>query len=218
MSSPSFFLPTFSPLIFPTHLFLLFKWLVQPLPPQEKVSENFLQNTAPLLKHSNGLKRACPKVFTSIKNDTKFPFRNIPSGRCRLKTNKQKGLQIIYCFLTLKNVLQHTRLTHRYCHFMEHCRNQPNIWYHNNKVTSITKTGLLWNLSPFYDKIIILAVWIHSRFLAHAPTNTGSQREISLADSSGELFSCALRSYEVRHLVQQFLNMRNYKTYTRLQF
>lgn len=63
-------------------------------------------------------------------------------------------LQIIsFFFLTLQKVLQPTRLMHRYCCFLESCRNQPHIWYQNNLVFSVTKIGLLWNFNPIYAKL-----------------------------------------------------------------
>lgn len=175
----------------------------------------------------SGEKRVWSDTFQSLHIDkptTKFHFGNIPWGRCIL--NNKKRLQIIGFFLALQKVLQHTRLVHRYCHFLESCRNQPNIWYHNNMVISITKTGLLWNFNPIYDKTIVLTIWIHSRFLAITPlphrdlhrqmfklnawtTDTRSQREISLAVSSSKLLAHALKSYEARRLVYQLVTWEN---------
>lgn len=134
----SLILPTFSPLIFPILLFLLCRWPDQPLPPQRKFIQNFPQTTVEGLVH--------------VDKTTKFHFGNISWGRHILKNLERRQI-VSFFFLTLQKVLQPARLRHRYCCFLESCRNQPHIWYHNSLVFSITKIGLLWNFNPIYAKL-----------------------------------------------------------------
>ena len=131
---------------------------------------------------------------------------------------KKKGfISFFFPLLWLCKKLSSTQDSHTFLgnyHFLESCRNQPNIWYHNNMVISSTKTGLLWNLDLIYDKTIVLTIWVGSRYLVISPfphmdlhrqtfrlkawtTNTWGQGEISLAVSSSKLFPCALKSYEM---------------------
>lgn len=166
------------------------------------------------------------KVFTLTNLLQNFILEIYLEVDAYLITKKKKGFKLFIFFLALQKVLQHTRLMHRYCHFLESCRNQPNIWYDNNMVISITKTGLLWNFNPIYDKTIVLTIWIHSSFLAITPlphrdlhrqmfklntwtTDIRSQREISLVVSSSKLLPHALKSYEVRWLVYQLVTWEN---------
>lgn len=139
---PLFFLASFSllsvPSSFPSSSSYCAGDLTSPFLHKENIYKNFPQTTVEGLVH--------------VDKTTKFHFGNIPWGRHILKNLER--LQIVsFFFLTLQKVLQPARLRHRYCCFLESCRNQPHIWYHNNLVFSITKIGLLWNFNPIYAKL-----------------------------------------------------------------